>query len=154
MQTTIDSSTLAPLLARLTDANEQFLKRFPGAGSARQPIHTVYGGANLYKAGAAEKLGGLALKHMQSFAANTDQFAVNLGLAVDDPLVPKVYERVMNKLAQEPIEDHRVDFEDGYGTRSNDEEDGHVQSAASAMATGLLDGSLPRSVGIRIKALS
>ena len=154
MQTTIDAATLAPMMARLDEANGRFLRRFPGQGTERQPIHTVYGGANLYKPGAAQKLGALAIKHMQAFAGNPADFASNLGLEPTDPLVQQVYDRVMAKLEQQPIEDHRVDFEDGYGTRSDEEEDQHVQSAASAMAEGLLDGSLPDSVGIRIKALS
>lgn len=154
MQTTIDATTLEPMMARLDEANDRFLRRFPGQGSERQPIHTVYGGANLYKAGAAQKLGNLAIKHMQTFAGDVSSFAANLGLDPGDTLVEQVFDRVQAKLEHQPIEDHRVDFEDGYGTRSDDEEDGHVQSAAAAMAEGLIDGSLPDSVGIRIKALS
>lgn len=152
MQTTIDSATLDPMLARLKTANEQFLDRFPGS-HVRQPVHTVYGGANLYKPGAAQKLGSLALRHMADFAPNATQFAQNLGLE-QDPLIEAVYDRVLQKLEREPIEDHRVDFEDGYGTRSDQEEDGHIESASAAMAEALLDGSLPLGVGIRIKALS
>jgi citrate lyase beta subunit len=65
-----------------------------------------------------------------------------------------VYERVGAKLKVEAIEDHRVDFEDGYGSRADDEEDAHAESAARAMAEGLHEGSLPAFVGIRIKALT
>ena len=34
--------------------------------------------------------------------------------------------RVVDKLKREPIEDYRLDFEDGYGTRPDAEEDGHA----------------------------
>ncbi len=141
------------MLERLRTANEKFLQRFPGANS-RQPVHTVYGGANLYKAGAAQKLAGLARKHLAEYAPDTATFAANLDLDESDPLTAAVFERVGQKLEQDAIEDHRVDFEDGYGTRSNEEEDGHIEQAAHAMAEGLIDGSLPAGVGIRIKALS
>lgn len=154
MQTTIDQANLAPMLERLQAANEQFLKRFPGGGKHPQPVHTVYGGANLYGPGAAQKLTNLAQKHMQAFAPDVAAFAANLDLDSTDPLVSTVFARVEKKLAQQAIEDHRVDFEDGYGTRSDEEEDGHIEAATAAMAAGLADGTLPRGIGIRIKALS
>lgn len=154
LHTTLDSATLQPMLDRLKDTNDAFLRRFPGTHEVRQPVHTVYGGANLYKPGAASKLGALALKHMDVYAPDLEHFARNLGLDFADPIVAPVFQRVLRKLKQEPIEDHRVDFEDGYGTRTDKEEDGHVKTAASAMADGLVEGSLPQGVGIRIKALS
>lgn len=141
-------------MTRLHDANESFLGRFPGTSGTFQPVHTVYGGANLYKPGAAAKLQQLAQKHMAEYAADVASFASNLDLHESDDLVAAVFERVNAKLATEAIEDHRVDFEDGYGTRSDDEEDEHCKAAAAAMAEGLLEGTLPKGVGIRIKALS
>ena len=36
----------------------------------------------------------------------------------------------------EPVEDFRIDFEDGYGNRPDAEEDGHAQSAAREVAPG------------------
>jgi len=154
MQTTIDQESLAPMLDRLTDANQAFATRFPGDGPLRQPVHTLYGGAHLYRPGAAAKIGGLARQHFADFAQDVDMFAANLGIAESKALAAQVFERVEQKLQQEPIEDHRADFEDGYGTRTDNEEDGHVDAAAQAMAEGLLQGTLPGSVGIRIKALT
>ena len=62
--------------------------------------------------------------------------------------------RVLDKLKREPVEDFRIDFEDGYGNRPDDEEDGHAESAASEVAQGLAAGTLPPFIGIRIKPLS
>jgi citrate lyase beta subunit len=58
------------------------------------------------------------------------------------------------KLQREPIEDFRIDFEDGYGTRPDAEEDGHAERAALEMAQGLDAGTLPPFVGIRVKPMS
>ena len=60
----------------------------------------------------------------------------------------------MDKLRREPVEDFRIDFEDGYGHRRDAEEDGHAQSAAEQVAAGVHAGSLPPFIGIRIKPMS
>jgi hypothetical protein len=62
-----------------------------------------------------------------------------------------IYDRVVAKLNSEPVEDFRIDFEDGYGNRSDAEEDGHAQSAALEVARGLGAGTLPPFFGFRIK---
>jgi hypothetical protein len=38
-------------------------------------------------------------------------------LAIADNLAAPVYSRVIEKLKREPVEDFRIDFEDGYGNR-------------------------------------
>lgn len=154
LHATIDQDSLKPLLERLTKANQAFNARFPGDTALRQPVHTLYGGAHLYKPGAAEKMGRLALQHFQQYAPDSEIFAASLGISDDLELATLVHARVLKKLEEEPVEDHRADFEDGYGTRSNEEEDGHVEKAALAMAEGLANSSLPAGVGIRIKALT
>jgi citrate lyase beta subunit len=62
-----------------------------------------------------------------------------------------IYRRVTEKLQREPVEDFRIDFEDGYGNRPDDEEDGHAVSAAGEAAEGGKNGTLPPFIGIRIK---
>src|SRR2546423_7031216 len=57
----------------------------------------------------------------------------------------------MKKLQREPVEDFRIDFEDGYGNRPDAEEDGHAESAAIEVAKGMEAESLPPFIGIRIK---
>lgn len=49
---------------------------------------------------------------------------------------------MLAKLAREPIEDLRVDVEDGYGHRPDDEEDAAVVAVADSLAGG---GAPPRT---------
>ncbi len=65
-----------------------------------------------------------------------------------------VYGRVLEKLRREPVEDFRIDFEDGYGNRPDAEEDGHAKLAAEEVARGFAEGLLPPFIGIRIKPFS
>jgi len=61
---------------------------------------------------------------------------------------------VLEKLQREPVEDFRIDFEDGYGNRPDAEEDQHAKLAAEEVARGMGEGSLPPFIGIRIKPFS
>ena len=117
----------------------------------RQPIHTVYGGAHLFKADTAARLGTTALRVMQEHAPDSAALAAVLGLTPE--IAARVHARVIEKLRREPVEDFRLDFEDGYGNRPDDEEDGHAESAAVEVATSGQRGRLPPFVGIRIKNL-
>jgi len=42
---------------------------------SRSPVHVVYGGANLFKSDTPQKLGKLALKSLETYAANFVEFA-------------------------------------------------------------------------------
>jgi citrate lyase beta subunit len=139
-------------LARLTQANLAFAQAYPGDRADRQPVHTVYGGAHLFTAGLAHKLGEAALASLAEYAPDPASFASAVGLP--QALAPDVYARVIEKLRREPVEDHRLDFEDGYGSRPDAEEDGHAVSAAEEVAAGMKQGSLPPFIGIRIKPLT
>jgi citrate lyase beta subunit len=119
----------------------------------RQPVHTVYGGAHLFRADTARRLGELAIDALEAYAPEPDDLGEALGIA-DPELARRIHARVREKLVREPVEDFRIDFEDGYGQRSDAEEDGHAASAALEVAAGLDAGSLPPFVGIRIKSLS
>jgi len=116
-----------------------------------QPIHTVYGGAHLFKADTAAKLGATALKALDTHAPDAATLAAAVGMAAGS--AERVYSRVKAKLAREPVEDFRLDFEDGYGNRPDAEEDGHAVSAAVEVAAGARQGTLPPFIGIRIKNL-
>jgi citrate lyase beta subunit len=127
-------------------------KRYPGESSARQPVHTVYGGGHLFKHDTAHKLGVLAKKSLEEHAPNAKAFAKAIALRED--LADVVYQRTLAKLDREPVEDFRIDFEDGYGTRPDAEEDHHVELAAKEVARGLKEKTLPPFIGIRIKSFS
>ena len=162
MQLSLNQNQLEPLLSLLASSNNEFNARFPGVKIQRQPVHTVYGGANLFKTGTTEKLSKLAQSHFATYATDHKVMAEMLGLPAADivgddsshSITQRVFDRVKSKLETEAVEDHRVDFEDGYGSRAGDEEDGHAVSAAIAMAEDHKSGALARSTGIRIKSLA
>ena len=117
----------------------------------RQPVHTVYGGAHLFTPDTAQKLGAIALKALREHAP--DPAALAHVLAMDGSLAARIYPRVVAKLEREPVEDYRIDFEDGFGTRPDAEEDDVARKAAASVAAGLKAGTLPPAIGIRIKNL-
>jgi citrate lyase beta subunit len=125
----------------------------------RQPVHTVYGGAQIFKADTAPRLAALAERALLEHAATPRDLAEALRLEVPAGVDPVAYaatlhERVLAKLRREAVEDFRIDFEDGYGNRPDAEEDGHARQAAAELARGHKNKTLPPFVGIRVKSLS
>ena len=149
---TLEPKAFKPVLAKLSKQNAAYMARFPGDFAGRQPVHTVYGGAHLFKSDSAKKLGELSIRALSRYAPDAVTFAQAVGM--DQALAHKVYDRVVEKLKREAVEDFRIDFEDGYGNRPDAEEDGHAVSAALEVAKGLEEGTLPPFIGIRIKTFS
>ena len=169
------------LADRLRQANAEFTRHYPGETGRRQPVHTVYGGAHLFKSDSAKRLGSLARRSLDQFAPDFLTFARAIDLPGSDELPESfdeaveliaflknepeqarkekkaawlaytIYHRTGEKLQREPVEDFRIDFEDGYGNRPDAEEDGHAASAATETAEGSKNGTLPPFIGIRIK---
>lgn len=152
MRTSLSTDSIKDVMAPLREANAAFQRRYPGESGRRQPVHTVYGGAHLFKADSAARLGALALRALDEYAPRPATFADAVGMPAR--LAADVYARVREKLEREPVEDFRLDFEDGYGSRPDAEEDGHAESAAAEVAAGLAAGGLPPFIGIRIKPFS
>jgi len=152
VRTSLSDKKLGKALAKLRDAQDDLARIYPGDSGARQAVHTVYGGANLFNAETARKLGDVALRMLEANAPDPMTFAEAIG--VPTALASTVYERVIAKLRAQPVEDFRIDFEDGYGNRSDDEEDGHAAQAAAEVARGFAAGTLPPFLGIRIKPLT
>ncbi|HEX2271528.1 MAG TPA: hypothetical protein VHH35_18430, partial [Pyrinomonadaceae bacterium] len=135
---------LVDIVEPLRQANEQFAKHYPGETGRRQPVHTVYGGAHLFKSDTAQRLGALARRSLEQFAPDAPAFAKALGLTDHvGSLAPIIYQRVTEKLQREPVEDFRIDFEDGYGNRPDPEEDSHAATAATEVAEGARNNTLP-----------
>jgi len=151
VRTSLSEKKLQKALGRVRRAQQRIAECYPGDSGARQPVHTVYGGAHLFTSDTAGKLGELALRALEAYAPDATTFAEAIGLSGD--LAPKVYERVREKLRREPVEDFRIDFEDGYGNRPDEEEDGHAVAAAKQVAAGMVAGTLPPFLGVRIKPL-
>lgn len=152
MEPTLNSSIVADLTARLETANSEFAASYPGESASRQPVHTVYGGAHLFRPDTAARLGEVALRTLERFAPSPEHLAQ--ALAIDDDRAEQIYTRVVEKLEREPVEDFRLDFEDGYGNRPDDEEDDDALSAARAVYAGVQQSSLPPFLGMRIKPLT
>ena len=182
--TSLDSQAVERLCQPLRSALADFANRYPGGDGRRQPVHTVYGGAHLFRSDSALKLGGAARRHFDEYfpdpltlarvlelpghgglprhpgseRALVERFEAEAeALRDDDPagwLAATVHRRVGEKLTREAVEDFRIDFEDGFGHRPDDEEDGEAVRAAEEVAKGLAAGTLPPFLGLRIKPFS
>lgn len=141
-----------PARERLARANLDFNEAHPGESGQRQPVHTVYGGANLFKFDTCRKLSTLAQKSFQDYAPDADTLTAVLGIPA--AVAEKVHGRVAEKLHREAIEDFRIDFEDGYGIRPDAVEDADATSAANETARAMKEGMLPPFFGFRVKPLS
>jgi len=149
MNMSLDKSALAEASAALREANLAFAKAHPGESPGRQPVHTVYGGAS----DSVPKLGAIALRAMDQYASKPATLGVALGIS-DHPALATIDRRVRDKLTREPIEDFRIDFEDGYGNRPDAEEDKHAGVVASELAKGMRDATLSPFIGMRVKPLN
>src|SRR5215216_4602372 len=70
MKLSIKEEEKQTLLNDLKIANLKFQQTYPGDKPDRQPVHTVYGGANLFKSDTTVRMGEIALKHLQTYAPN------------------------------------------------------------------------------------
>lgn len=150
MTTSLDQGTLKRIDELLQPADERFAQRYPGADGGRQPVHTVYIPADQYGAGVAEEWGHRARAALAD-AGGAPALLDSVG--VPDGVRDAVATQVEDKLDREPIEDLRIDFEDGYGDHG-DAEDDVVHAVAQTLRTELADGSCPPFVGIRFKSFA
>ena len=148
---TIPNSKKEQLFHSLSQANNTFNEIYPGDRSDRQPVHTLYGGANLFKSDAPIALGNRALEILETYAPNHEVFGKAFGLTGGTDFSKRIYDKVVAKLKSEAIEDFRIDFEDGYGNRSNEEEDETAVSTAIEVAKGMREKTLSPFIGIRVK---
>ncbi|KUN68037.1 aldolase [Streptomyces canus] len=138
------SASLAPVDAELE-------RRYPGDPGTRQPVHTVYVPGDAFASDTIRSWGDKALAALDEHAPDAASFAAVLGLS--DALAEPVYARVRAKLEHEPIEDLRVDFEDGYGPRPDAEEDETAARAARLIAEAYKNGTAAPYMGIRMKCM-
>jgi citrate lyase beta subunit len=124
---------------------------YPGDDGRRQPVHTVYVPADLVRADLVPAWGAAARRALDRHAESAAVFAAAVGADVDS--VADVWRLLLAKLESEPIEDLRIDLEDGYGPRDDDEEDEHAVSAARCLMAAIADGVAPPYSGIRFKSL-
>ena len=188
MNLTLTDALKNPILTDLKVANIAYQNIYRGDSPDRQPVHTVYGGANLFAHDTAARMSQAALKSFKTYSPDFTVLAKILNLKgyeklptdkakIDDLklkmaknmahpdasgteggqkshyawLAYTVYERILQKLEREALEDFRIDFEDGFGNRPDDEEDAVAIQAALEVAKGMELKSLPPFIGIRIK---
>jgi citrate lyase beta subunit len=148
---TLDTDALtSDLDTRLADADSALAQQFPGERATRQPVHTVYVPADRYDADLVPRWGQEALKALHEHGGNATDFAATLGLPGE--LADDVVARVRRKLEQEPIEDLRIDFEDGYGSRADADEDAAVDASVKGLRASLASGAAAPFHGIRFKS--
>jgi citrate lyase beta subunit len=145
-------SSIEDLSERVRAGAAEHAARRPGADEGRQPVHTFYVPADRFSATTPADLGAEALRLLAAHAPDAAAFGEVFGLSPE--LAPRVRERVTAKLAKEPVEDLRIDFEDGYGTRPDDEEDAHVAQAVDAVAQAYPVRALPHYWGLRVKSFA
>jgi citrate lyase beta subunit len=168
------------LLNSLRTANLKFQEVYPGDKPDRQAVHTVYGGANLFKSDTCVKMAETALKSLQTYAPDFVTLAKVLkmegygDLPGEEKKIAKlikkldkmteaarkkhaaclsytIYNKIIQKLQTEAVEDFRIDFEDGFGNRPDDEEDATAVNAANELARGMGNKTISPFIGIRIK---
>ena len=154
LRTSFTAGDLSLINSTLAAANNAFLKYYPGESNRRQPAHTVYGGGHLFKTDSAAKLGVVALRTLDEYAPDAITFAKAFELSSSVDFATKLRARVASKLQREPVEDFRLDYEDGYGNRLDAEEDAHAAQGAIEVARGLAAGTLPPFIGIRVKPMN
>ena len=128
---------------RLAEVDADLARHYPGGRPGRQPVHTVYVPADRFRADLAMTYGATALRATEE---HEDLLLSLLDGDVD------LLGRVRDKLAREPVEDVRIDLEDGYGSRPDDEEDADAVRAADELAAALAAGAAPAWCGIRFKS--
>ncbi len=180
MKLSIPETSKESLLNELGVANRKFQHIYPGDKPDRQAVHTVYGGANLFKSDTCIKMGETALNSLRNYAPDFVALANVLKLRGYEHLpgsikeieqltrkldsmseaarkqenawlAYSVYNKMIKKLETEAVEDFRIDFEDGFGNRPNEEEDATAIKAANELALGMQQKTISPFIGIRIK---
>jgi citrate lyase beta subunit len=114
-------------------------------------VHTAYVPADRFDAGAAARWGAEGAAALAAHGGDDEVLAAVLGMSPE--LLAQVRPRVLEKLAREPVEDLRVDFEDGYGRRPDAEEDAAATAAGAVLGAAWAAGSAPPFAGLRCKSL-
>lgn len=149
--TTLADAVREGIGASLAATDAELARRYPGDPGTRQPVHTVYVPADAFTADTVRSWGRQALAALDEHAPDAEALARVLGLS--DELAGPVYDRVRAKLEREPVEDLRIDFEDGYGQRPDAEEDAAAVAAARIVSGAVADRTAPPYIGIRMKCM-
>lgn len=148
---TADVSALSDQLdEQLAAADIALQHQFPGDCGLRQPVHTVYVPADRFTATTVTEWGEAALAALDAYGSSAEELAevISMPRGLADAVLPLV----RRKLEREPVEDLRIDFEDGYGNRPDAEEDSTALASARALADSVRQGTAAPFHGIRFKS--
>jgi citrate lyase beta subunit len=143
----LSATVLADIDALLTETDTLLEQNYPGDDGSRQPVHTVYVPANAFTPKLPTEWGRRALAAVDSWG-DLQRLSALVGA---ETTTDEISHRVDAKLRNEPIEDLRLDFEDGYGDHGDEAEDADAIAAAHSIASAVADGIAPSFIGIRFK---
>src|SRR5713101_3359831 len=75
MKTSLSQSAIHAAQGPLEEALASLARLYPRESGRRQPVHSVYGGAHLFRAGTARRLGDVALAALEEYAPSAFTFA-------------------------------------------------------------------------------
>jgi citrate lyase beta subunit len=128
----LTAADLADVERVMAPADDALARDFPGDDGSRQPVHTVYVPADRVVPGLAAAHGAAAREALDEHAGDPESLADAVG--ADAGGVAAVWPLLLAKLDREPVEDLRIDLEDGYRGHSGEEEDAHAVAAVRALA--------------------
>ncbi len=147
----LDDADLAAVDALVAPADAVLAARYPGDPTGRQPVHTVYVPAGeQVDDDITGRWGELALQAVTEYAGSPPAMAEATGL--DAGAVASVWDAVLAKLGRQPVEDLRVDFEDGYDAPDDAREDADAVASGRALAAAVTRDDGPPFCGVRIKS--
>ncbi|OAK51326.1 DUF6986 family protein [Rhodococcoides kyotonense] len=141
--TRLDGAALGRIESILRPVDEQLARDYPGDRIGGQPIHTVYVPASVADVGIPQQWGSQAARLVDAHAD-----------VVESLDAAGVLTTVRDVLHTSPIQDLRLDFEDGYGWRSDEDEDRDARHAGQVLSALAADPTGPSWVGIRPKGLA
>lgn len=148
--TTVLTGLVDEVDQRLAASDAALEAGYGGERGVRQPVHTCYVSGDRWDGSTSAAWGKEASGVLEEHVSSGADLAAATGISPD--LADAVLSRVLAKLTTEPVEDLRIDFEDGYGSRTDEEEDGHVTEAARMLASAVREGTATPYHGIRFKS--
>ncbi|WP_133150692.1 DUF6986 family protein [Frankia canadensis] len=152
----------AHLAAPLAAVDADLTARHPAASAdadahsdARrsQPVHTCYLPADQMSPDIVPVWAARATTLLAAHGSDPATLAAATGGDPHPATAAAVHAHVTRVLATEPIQDLRVDLEDGYGPRPDAVEDADTERAAAALRAASAAGTLPARYGLRPKSL-
>jgi citrate lyase beta subunit len=138
LRTSLDPVAVQAAVARLDAVDAARTARYPGDSGARQPVHTCYVPASRITDDLPQRWGSDALALLDRHGPG--------------PVPETVLPRVLRKLGREPVEDLRIDFEDGYGAPDDATEDADAEQAARHAVAWRTGRGAPPGFGLQVKS--